>query len=397
MKNQKGLIKMFILFFLLQIFFLCSMILVYLLPNRLIEDSVKDGMYYLNNYEGKYPLMFFYEDGAVLDNSTDSLMLETAVQEGNNPLDKAMVPTYSRYWHGYQLYLRPLLTGFNYAQIRYFVYIFSMLLFAVSFYCVAKHINMLTGILWAFSILLSRFCIVSVSLQYVSCFNIMFMTVIWLCLYHKSYIAGKKDIYILFLIVGAVTNFIDFLTVPMLTLGAPLIVYLLMIMKSEDYHISKGIKKVILCSVSWCCAYGFTWIFKWLIGTVILKQNVLDSAVSQGVFRVAGNEEYPLNRALMYQSNIKCLLGTTGGILFVSILIVWLIFMICSRKPWKECFKIAPVLLLSLYPYIWYGFMANHSQIHAMFTYRLQIIAVFSLLASMGYCIDTKKLKRWIS
>ena len=264
-------------------------------------------------------------------------------------------------------------------------------------YCITKHINALTGILWAFSILLSRFCVVSVSLQYVSCFNIIFLAVIWLCLNRESYTTGKKNIYIFFLIVGAFTNFIDFLTVPMLTLGVPLIIYLFLTINNEDYRIFNGVKKVILCSISWCCAYGFTWIFKWLIGTVILKQNVLDSAVSQGVFRVAGNEEYPLNRVLMYKKNIECLLGTTGGILFTSILIVWLIFMICSRKPWKDCSKIIPVLLLSLYPYIWYGFMANHSQIHAMFTYRLQIIAVFSLLASMGYCIDTKKLKRWIS
>lgn len=81
---------------------------------------------------------------SVLDNHTDALMLLIASYRGNEPLiDKGMnnyrvykeglspyeqltiesdanekVISYYRYWHGYTLFLRPLLMFFNYSEIR---------------------------------------------------------------------------------------------------------------------------------------------------------------------------------------------------------------------------------------------------------------------------------------
>ena len=47
------------------------------------------------------------------------------------------------------------------------------------------------------------------------------------------------------------------------------------------------------------------------------------------------------------------------------------------------------ILLLIGYPYIWYTVLAGHSQVHYWFTYRLQIIAVFSLLSFLSYIISS--------
>lgn len=51
---------------------------------------------------------------------------------------------------------------------------------------------------------------------------------------------------------------------------------------------------------------------------------------------------------------------------------------------------------MALTPYIWLNLLANHSQIHFWFTYRGQIITVFSILCGVASLIpptpDDKKL-----
>lgn len=43
------------------------------------------------------------------------------------------------------------------------------------------------------------------------------------------------------------------------------------------------------------------------------------------------------------------------------------------------------LLYISLPLYLWYLAMANHSQIHYYFTYRAQMITMFSLLAFLSF------------
>lgn len=402
MEDWKFLNKVLAIFFGLQIFFVLSMFLIYLIPNNYIENYTREGLDYINKFEksqsGGYLPFFFNEPGSMLDCITDSTMLSLATHSGGgNTLQRAMVPRYSRYWHGYQVYLRPLLCFFKYSQIRYYIYIISNLLFVLSFYFICRRINLLTGFLWAFSVLLARFCIVSVSLQFMICFNIMFIAVIWLCLMKKACIRDIRKMAVYFFVIGAITNFMDFLTVPMLTLGIPLIIYLF-IVDTEDSWTPFIFKKIVLCTLSWCGAYSMTWVFKWCLSSIVLKINVMENAVAQGMFRALGNSEKPLNRALMYKNNISYILGgkKVGIVIILLIFVLWGIAMLTAHKPWRTCMRMMPVLILAIYPYIWYGVMANHSDIHSWFTYRLQIISIFSGLSWLGYCIDMDSIKRKI-
>lgn len=141
-----------------------------------------------------------------------------------------------------------------------------------------------------------------------------------------------------------------------------------------------------------------TWVFKWCLSSIVLKINVMENAVAQGMFRALGNSEKPLNRALMYKNNISYILGgkKVGIVIILLIFVLWGIAMLTAHKPWRTCMRMMPVLILAIYPYIWYGVMANHSDIHSWFTYRLQIISIFSGLSWLGYCIDMDSIKRKI-
>ena len=125
------------------------LMLVYLLPEGLLRARVVESsdIFYT---EGVYPQLVQRYKGSQLDNETDAIMLLSAIDEDaeRNVLERAMaVPhvyiagensgcrtlvanvwenqqesgksDYGRYWHGYLVWLKPLLVIFSYADIRY--------------------------------------------------------------------------------------------------------------------------------------------------------------------------------------------------------------------------------------------------------------------------------------
>lgn len=53
------------------------------------------------------------------DRFTDREMLKAVIAPGDNIFERAMVPEYGRYWHGYLVFLRPILMFFPYEEIKY--------------------------------------------------------------------------------------------------------------------------------------------------------------------------------------------------------------------------------------------------------------------------------------
>jgi len=149
--------------------------------------------------EGPYPLAGDVSK-ATLDNYTDALMLLTSsnnsafsirkvllnpherVRQGKDDLDPywSLVKRneianaefsqrdYPRYWHGYVIVLRPLLTFLNYDQIRYLLLVTILSLFCIVIFALSR-LNLKTFILpfILFFISLSPIAIVK-SLQYSS-------------------------------------------------------------------------------------------------------------------------------------------------------------------------------------------------------------------------------------
>ena len=62
------------------------------------------------------------------------------------------------------------------------------------------------------------------------------------------------------------------------------------------------------------------------------------------------------------------------------------------RKDLDEIIKVSSILLIALMPFVWYIILKNHSQMHCWFTYRNLSITVYTVLAFIGYSIDSQKL-----
>ena len=65
------------------------------------------------------------------DRFTDREMLKAVITPGDNIFERAMVPEYGRYWHGYLVFLRPILMFFPYEEIKYIGLIIHIFFFSL--------------------------------------------------------------------------------------------------------------------------------------------------------------------------------------------------------------------------------------------------------------------------
>ena len=378
-------------FFASVLVFSLGMILVYQIPNDALEPQYSKSLAQIDKEE-KYPVYLFDADGAILDNFTDRIMVESC--HISDAYESSIVAAfdnngYPRYWNGYLLTLRPFLTQFTYQQIRYICMFLLLVSFCFCFSGIQKLLNAVTAFGFAVSMIACFLVFIGESLQYFSVFLILF-AVLLLILY-VPYFQKTKNSALLLMAAGMVTNFFDLLTAPLLTLGIPLIVILCFHGVHKEHVNIKELMVIILThSLSWCLGYGLCWAAKWTIGSHVIGVNVFEDALKTAQFRAYGNEAYPIDRALMYKLNFETYFFAKDHkpAVFLLIAVLFLIFRAVRhpQKNWKAV--LISVFLVGLFPYIWYFVFANHSQLHYFFTYRIQAITLFAVFAGIGCSVE---------
>lgn len=420
-KNEvvKEILRYVIIFIAMLLLFCIAMIIAYALPNERIRGHIEESKEVLLKYNGN-PLFGEYVKGAQLDEYTDLLIINTAINKGKEDNESILVRAfensrfseesgnqyisleqtidndelynnqeYSRYWHGIQTIIRPLLLFFNYEEIRYLFMMVIFMLFVLATIFIYKNLNIAHALSFVFTMIAVCIFIVPVSMQYFCVFAIMLITIILVNLLYKK---QKENLYpYLFFIVGGITTFLDLLTAPLLTLGIPLI-YVVLLKNKKECNIKNTIFEVIKLSILWCIAYVGIFFAKWVIASIILQKDVISVAINNILFRANGSEEHPATRLGAIKENIAFLYNTVLLAELIVIVIAWAILMIKNRKKIKNIKPIIPLLFVAIYPYVWYMTFAGHSTIHAWFTYRIQAIALLGVLSAMIECIDEKKL-----
>lgn len=422
MMNKKDIIKKIssyiILFLIMVVVFSISMIGTYLLPNERIRAHIAESKELLINQNGN-PLFTDYIKGANLDVFTDLLIMNTAMNKGktedesvfirafensryNNEEDNSYTSLqetvenpevynnqeYSRYWHGIQTIIRPLLLFFNYEEIRYIFMLLIFVLLGISLLLINKNISFMHSMAFLVSMLAVCIFIVPMSIQYSAIFIITLLAVIIVNLLHKKQKA--KFIPYLFFIIGGLTTFFDLLTAPLLTLGIPLIIEVLLRSREESLSIKKAFLEIIKLSILWAIAYGTIFFAKWVIASLIMQKDLITVAINQILFRTNGSEEYPATKIGAIVENFTYLYNNVLLACGIVTIIGWIIALIKTRKNKINWKKILILLIVSIYPYVWYMVFAGHSTIHAFFTYRIQAIAIFGVLCIMLEFVDLK-------
>ena len=180
------------------------------------------------------------EDKVVELKSSSKYMYHNEVGElldlTNNEAEESF--EYARYWHGYLIVLRPLLAIFNLNTIRVLLTILLITLFIVFFILLEKKTNIFMALFFEFGLFCVEYLYLGYSLQGIFVFLIAIITSIVLLIRDIN----LKNKVLLFFVVGMLTNYFDFLTVPMVTYGIPMLVILLIMKIVNQQKIANNLQ-----------------------------------------------------------------------------------------------------------------------------------------------------------
>lgn len=326
--------------------------------------------------EGDYPVPLFFKGGAMLDNFTDFLMIgKTVGEEDKSPLFQAMsITEYERYWHGYLVWLRPLSVFFSLPEIRLILSLLNISLFFVSLLLIHARFGFRVSVPFSFMWFSCFGMVTLASIQYSTVSLLLYTGVIVLL---KIYKPEKKMLpYIFFLVMGSLVNFFDLLTYPLSTLTLPLSLMCIIDIK-EGIKTKETIVKCLKSSVAWSVSYAFTWVIKWILGNLITGYDVLKNATEAAKIRSIGHDGQVIDRIKVITESIKV------PLLYEYVLIICPICILIALilKKGKQVIMTLPLIMISLYPYIWFEVFCEHSTTHAFFTYRAQMGSIFSVTA----------------
>ena len=266
---------------------------------------------------GDYPMYFFYRHSAIIDVHTDKLMYESLIQNRDyyNPIQAAMsINQYPRYWHGYQVLLRPLTVVFQVQELRYLGMLTFHLLFFWSAWLMAKKTKPLYAMFYILTVASGYVVFLPVCFQFLTTFLVLFVSlIVLLSRYDKNKPLPAAKWMLYFFVVGMVENFFDFLTYPILTLGIPLVVLLWLRVRDEQADFRSNFWFMFKASLSWFFGYALTWISKWLLSAAILGVRYFWRTMSVVQYRLEGSEEEPLDRIGTIQRNLKAWLNVQDG------------------------------------------------------------------------------------
>lgn len=409
------------------------LVLAFSLPAGPVRASAERSVSTLEQ-EGVYPRVFDIENFR-LDNWTDATMLGVAAVDdgtglegalparqpaGNDPIsalksflagDQIDTPDYSRYWHGYQVLLRPAMyLGLDYGQIRIANGIVQAALLALAIFslCRARLARLVPALVA--TALSSSAVVFPLSLQYSSVYCVALLS-LSLALLLRRRLRGLVPRCAFMLAVGMVTNFVDFLTFPLMTLGLPLVSLIVLDESSNQNpggHFAKEratnpILLVLLLSISWAAGYGLMWASKWIIASMILGGDYITPALEQAAMR-SSHSLNPNAGTGLSSFTLADLAGEIGRYWVSPVALAPFVVSALGYTVTRIACKargltvegrgwplIVSLLLVALIPAAWFLVLGNHSFQHAWFAFRTASVSEFALLALLSSAHTNEK------
>jgi hypothetical protein len=446
--------------------FFCLLIGVYftlvttapLWPRGRLDEHLKEASVLLNK-EGLYYMPF--GQMPTMDNFTEALMLNiTGTLDLENPVRAAMrmniayVPddtdtplrdfenfvegratekrSYARYWHGYTVILRPLLSVMAFRDVRKFSFCCLMALFTAATILLSRRLGGVTALGFGLAMTLGGFPLLAFGMTFVSDFA---TALALMCAILYWNIKDEENLVRLFLLAGSLTAFLDILTAPLVTFTLPLLSWLLLDLKRQIRWDRRRVKSILLLGVVWSAGYILAWAAKWILADLVLGEGIVRDAVNQILVRTGSAEGmtffdrlfavvlniYPIlpfsvtitggkgiggriltaiyqirdtetltwpDKLILMIKEVSSLLPSFvlwGLIVTVLILAVYLIIIVSPAANKKKSQPVGALgyfslAFLFLIPYFWYFVTANHATIHYWFTFRNQIPSVWLFL-----------------
>lgn len=419
MSIKKAIQKFLMVYLILVCLFTGLLTLVYCIPEAAMSKNIQASVDLLQS-EGLYPTSYTYK--LRYDNWTVAMMMNEAAHASNgNPLVAAMAnsfsgsgdspinslvnylsdksgseASYSRYWNGYLVALKPALLAFDLQQIRSLLNVLYACLFSVCVIVLVKkfkHVGIGLSISLAFSVSLCGCFEYASVMPFFPSFALALIGIIWVAYTRLD----TTNLAIGFFVLGSLTVYFDFLDNPIMTLGFPLTLLVYRQYIERSFSFKNLLVICITSSAFWFIGYALLWITKWILGSIVTGNNVVFDAVQQANFRL-GNDD----GGVVSTSPFGALIANLGvlGIWKVILVILCTSVVACIvayKRDKNMLYKLIPVVLMlfgiAIIPVLWTLVLSNHSTIHAWFTWRNFSVSLFALSAALAtlLCVVFKK------
>ena len=317
------------------------------------------------------------------------------ISELNNFVDGKVTisQTYSRYYHGHLTLFRPLFLLFNITGVRTVMSIVLITILVISTALIYKKIDFRFAIFFVTLLVLYGYFSTSQSLQQSPLLLVTMVSILVLLLNIEKYTKEKFTYHIF--ITGCFACYYDFLTVPVLSLALPLIVFYAYNLKDNVANLSLEKFKNIFVELvkfgfAWSVGFVCTWFTKFIIMDLVYNSNEIILGIEQIIYRTAGTIP---NMEFFFEKGVKPHFAKTTLMSIVSCVLICLLFdKIKFYKPRKrDLQKQLSLILIGCIPLAWMVVIYSHSLYHyTQFTYRNVVV----FLIAMFYIITEDNLKK---
>ena len=401
-KTIQNCALIFIIIVLLGFLLMC---VTYSLPNENVHDHImKD----VEVFKELHPIIIPNDSTTLLDGFTDSIIITELLDKteydsnsknamavyGASPSDfnsfiegnKDVTFQYPRYWHGNLVVYHTFFNFIDYDGIK-ILQLFCELILIIGILKMMIDNNLKC---YTIPFIISLFFIhpevIGLSMQYAPIFFIMLISVFILLKFKDKLLENNNLIYY-FLIIGMATSFFDLLTYPLITLGTPLIFYLLL--ENNKKSLKENMMKLLLFVGIWFFGYIGMWVSKWIISSIVLNQDIISNGLEVISVR-SSTEGVSRFDALFKNISIYNYPYYIGIMILIGIYYIARLIKIKETITINKLKKIIPFLLIGITPFLWYLFASNHSYIHYWMTYRILFVFFFAIMCSLEYLITKR-------
>ncbi len=399
------------LFVLLTLLFAASILLFAagLLPQNRIEANLVDSLYQIEE-EGRYPhildenswshMIDMYSESYILnlsyymdtaqspssifsnpnrENATGTAFSEIVVQHLGSDA------SYERYWAGFRTTGRLLLTFFTYPEIRRIVSVgFLMLAGATGLYLFSRTKSAAAGLSFLLMLGLLNPSVVSSTLQFSCCFFIAMIGTLLLPRQERRFLTYPMYFFIL----GALTQYFDFYTTPILTYGIPMLALLFILQRENNGLTGKNLFRLSgVCFGSWLSAYILMWIGKLSLTTLFTGFNAFGDGFGSAVNRLfysTGDVDAPLPYRMVL-AIWRSFMRVFDKPIFLALALlalaaVWLFLFLRRKKTVADLLSSSVYLFIAAIPLVWFIAVSGPSLRHSWFQYRGIGVFLFGIL-----------------
>ena len=402
-----------------------SVMVVYMLPVEPMHIHAEESLHIFVE-EGVSPTLIPDFKSTYLDTYTDMTMLDMAIYDGSESvLEKAMKGfryeykgmnifesgirylqgeggaesvSYARYWHGWMVFLKPLLLFFNYAEIRMLNFVLQT---ALTFLLFMKMLGDKYTQRYIIPFFISFMVIMPLSTSMSMGLAILYYVILislLLFIHCFEWLNKNRCIFLFFMVVGLVTSFVDLVTYPLTTMGIMLIMWIILNHRYVKNYERKQLQYAFGYVISWCSGYLAMWLGKWLISSVITDENVLKDAILMVLYRAShgsaeGGSYIEIGIVDVISRNIEVICNPIYVILFISAILLAVCWK--SRKEEEDYivtkYEMGLLFIIGWFPIVWYIVIGNHSYVHYWMTYKSLSISTFAWGSLLLNCIQMVK------